>query len=172
MDSYYLDERVASLAGVPFFATRIGPGYDRIPTSELYHGFSTAFDDRRQEHASYDPYQYRNTPQLRASMYEGNRDDGVPMLGFYTWEPERITLDMAPDFVKSRVPQLHQIGNCLNSLRQQPCPTVLNSGVLVGHAGKRQRDAGNPIGVLFDPPALGPIKSGQLYSVPSFLSNQ
>lgn len=168
MNSFYLDERVASLQQRPYFETRVGAGYDQIPTSEIYHGFKRAFDDRRFEDANHDVYAHKNLPQRPSCLYEPHSDDGLPSMGFYKWEPERVVLDMAPDFVKARIPQIGQVGQCLQRLREFPQPLLLNTGVHVHHAGERQRDGGNPIGILYDPPALAKPVEGDTTFVPSF----
>lgn len=167
-NSYYVDERRAALAGRPYYDTRVGPGYDLVPISVIYNGFGDTFDDKRHEHAGHDPMQHKNTPQIRQSLYDGHGDDGLPNMGYYRWEEERAALDMAPDFVKARVPQIGQIGRCIDAHMHHDPPMMLNTNVYVNHAGPRQRDRGNPIGVLYDPPATGPKKEGKLMYVPGF----
>jgi hypothetical protein len=167
-DSYYWQERRAALSGVPYYDTRVGVGYDQVPTSVIYKGFGEAFNDKRGEDADVDPRKHKNLPQWRAALYEGHNNDELPEMGYYKWDDERIALDMAPDFVKARVPQRGQIGDCLRAHHRLPLPHLLNNNVPVYDAGERQRDGGNPIGVLYDPPALGPKKNGTLFTVPAF----
>lgn len=167
-NSFYVEERLASLQGRPYYDTRVGPGYDLVPIPVIYHGFGEAFDDRRHEEAGHDPYAQRNTPQFRQSLYEAHSDDGLPSMGYYRWEPERAALDMAPDFVKARVPQVGQIGRCVDAHLRHQQPELMNTRVPIAHAGERQRDYGNPIGVLYDPPATGPKKQGRTMPAPGF----
>lgn len=168
LNSYYVDERRAALAGRAYYDTRVGPGYDLVPIPVIYNGFGETFDDKRYEEAGHDPLAHKNTPQLRQSLYEGHRDDGLPHMGYYRWPEERAALDMAPDFVKARVPQVGQIGRCINAHLAHEQPMMMNTNVFIAHAGQRQRDYGNPIGVLYDPPATGPKKQGNLFPVPGF----
>jgi hypothetical protein len=151
----------------------VGSGYDnRIPTSVYYNGFGMGLDDLSLQQASYDPYQYKNTPNNRQNLYAAKSDDGGTH-GYYLWEPERAAIDMAPVIPNSRMPGINQIADCITGYQQLPYGhqlqgTRLSDNYVVTNIAQMQRDPGNPIGILFDPPALGPYQRGSFNTVPSF----
>ena len=151
----------------------VGSGYDnRIPTSVYYNGFGTGLDDLSLVRASSDPYQYKNLPNNRQNLYAAESEDGGTN-GYYLWEAERAALDMAPILPNLRMPAINQIADSIAGYFQLPRGhqlqgTRLSQNYVVTDIAQMQRDPGNPIGILFDPPALGPYQRGRYTTVPSF----
>jgi hypothetical protein len=171
--SSYLEVKRDALERQANFDWFVGSGYDnRIPTSVYYNGFGAGLDDRSLLVSDRDPYQYKNTPNNRQNLYAAEADDGGTH-GYYLWEPERVALDLAPIIPNSRMPAWNQIADCVAGYMQLPKGhqlqgTRLSDNYVVADIPQMQRDPGNPIGILFDPPALGPYQRGRYNTVPSF----
>ena len=170
--SSYYQVKADALARTANFDWFVGSGYDnRIPTSVYYNGFGQGLDDLSLQAAAYDPYQYKNTPNNRQNLYAAESDDGGAN-GYYLWEPERAALDLAPVIPNSRMPAWNQIADSIAGYMQLPHGhqlqgTRLSDNYVVTDIPRMQRDPGNPIGILFDPPALGPYQRGYYNVVPS-----
>jgi len=170
--SSYLRVKRDVLANQANYDWFVGSGYDnRIPTSVFYNGFGQGLDDLSLVHADADPYQYKNTPNNRQNLYAAESDDGA-VNGYYLWEPERAALDLAPILPNLRMPAWNQIADSIAGYMQLPKGhqlqgTRLHQDYVVTDIPQLQRDPGNPIGILFDPPALGPYQRGRYNVVPS-----
>ena len=165
--SGYLDVKYDALVGRPNYDWFVGSGYDgRIPTGIFANGF--AFEDRHNANADADPLMHKNLPANRQNLYDAHREDGTP-LGYYVFDYDRVAADMAPILPHRAMPGIDRIGTCIAGYRQLPMGHKLNSGVNVLHDRRhRLLDPGNPIGMLFTPPALGPYAKGQPSWVPPF----
>ena len=171
--SGYLRVKADVLSNQANYDWFVGSGYDnRIPVSVYYNGFGQGLDDLSLGNADSDPYQHKNTPNNRQNLYAAEGVDGGTN-GYYKWEPERAALDLAPILPNVRMPAWGQIADSISGYLQLPKGhqlqgTRLSQNYVVTDIPQLQRDPGNPIGILFDPPALGPYQRGRYTTVPNF----
>jgi len=157
----YFEAKRAALRGEAYYDYITGIGYEEIPVSQISRGYH--LDDQRNQDADSDPQRRKNLPQFRAAL-SVDTDDGLDH-GYFRYSEERAALDLAPDFVKSRVPVWNQIGNCLAAERALWLPHHLNTGAEVCHLDIKPIYRGNALGLLFEPPFLEEAAQGKLNRV-------
>jgi len=172
--SGYDEVKRDTLAGVANYDWFVGSGYDsRIPTSVFANGFGQGLDDLSLTHADSDPYAHKNLPVNRQNLYEKQAEDGSST-GYYLWEQERVRADLAPILPNQRMPGIDRIGVCVDGYSKLPRGHQLQStgvarSIDVAFSGPAvPRDPGNPLGLLFEPPATGPYQQGRMTRVPPF----
>jgi len=157
----YVDAKLAALRQEPYYDYLVGPGYEEIPVSRIYAGFAAANDDLRGTDADADPMRHKNLPQFRGALGESHPDDGTAQ-GYYMFPEEVKAMDLAPDFVKARIPGFGQIARCIRAEQSLPLNELLNTQVAVGETNAQPVFRGNPIGLLYEPPFLGHVAQGRL----------
>lgn len=165
MSGDYFSAKRAALNGVPYFDYLVGPGYDQIPVSAIYGGFGDTYTDWRSQ-----PVKGRhpkNLPKFRSALFLGHPHDGLNE-GYYVFPNSLQAMDLAPDFIQRRQPQINELALSFRSLAGLQIGSELTNGAHVAETDARQRDNGNPIGVLYDPPFLGVPKQGALPAVQPF----
>lgn len=162
-------QKVSALAGVPNFDYFVAPGHDRMPTTEFYNGFGDAFSDHTHEDALSKRAHARNLPANRQDLYTPY-DSTQNYDGFYKWSDERIAVDIAPIIPNVQLPQAGSLRDVfVAAQRNHSRVEMLHHGLQVADTQVRQKDAGNPIGILFgQSTTVGAAKRGQNLSVPTF----
>jgi len=145
----WADAKDAALKAEVYVDFRAGPGYDYIPTSVHYKNLQN--DDLAGIDATHDVARHKNLPSNAQNLYKPHSDDGMAS-GYYVFPDEVVRRDMAPDFVKVPSKGIDIVASSTRNLLQQPQPIRLDAGMLLGETRVRQRDAGNRIGILHDPP--------------------
>lgn len=162
-------QKVSTLAGVPNFDYFVAPGHDRMPTTEFYNGFGDAFSDHTHTSALSSRRHDRNLPANRQDLYKPY-DSTQGYDGFHKWEDWRISLDIAPIIPNVQLPQAGSLRDVFVAAQcNHDSAQMLHNGMLVADTHVRQKDAGNPIGILFGQPTqVEAAKRGEVLSVPPF----
>lgn len=144
--------------GVVNYGYAAGIGYDQIPFSVYNEGFQHAFDDRGNEPA-YDDRFPVNCPRYSTMKGPYGATHGTMQEGYYYMPPEQVALHLAPTFPNNPRLQWGELGGMIPQLASHPQGHNLPNGAPVLHTGVRQRDAGNPVGAMYDNPC-GPPAEG------------
>lgn len=166
MATPYTRAKVSALRREPNFDYFIQPGYDRVPTEGVYNGFGAAFDNHVLDNVPGGGP--KNMPPLMSDL--GPYQTMGAFDGFHRWSDARASIDVAPLLMNVRMPQTDLISSSLRGMSQNAPVQLLHNGVQVAEV-PMQHDAGNPVGILYGPPA-DPTqrRSGRLTHVPPAFS--